>query len=288
MSLTTDQVSRFRRDGYVAVPQFYSSREVRALQAEVQRLKREGKLRNVATEGDGKTSSGQQKNLQLCPMYSHSDLFRAVPFDPKVISAISTLIGDPFILHLDQVFLKPGGDGMGTSWHQDNAYFQIRDPMKGTAMWIAAHDATVANGTMHVIPRSFLEKYEHKRDPFSDHHIRCWPPEEKEAAIELPAGGVLFFCYGTAHCTKKNSTDKERAGLAFHFLHAEYATDDLIAADRDYRPYITGPKATGGMREYGVQVAGTWDQEVEHAAEEREEALTAKTQSREEESGSKK
>ena len=40
------------------------------------------------------------------------------------------------------------GDGIGTNWHQDNAYFKIRDPMRGTAMWIAAHDATIANGTI--------------------------------------------------------------------------------------------------------------------------------------------
>ncbi len=266
MKLSQQQVDTFRTNGCVAVPEFYSRQEVRAIQNDIERLKREGLLRNVATEGDGKTSSSKQKNLQLCPMYSHSTLFRALPFDPKVIEAISTLIGEPFILHLDQVFLKPGGEGMGTSWHQDNAYFQIRDPMKGTAMWIAAHDATIANGTMHVVPGVFREQFEHKRDPFSDHHIRCWPPEEREMPIELPAGGVLFFCYGTPHCTKGNKTNNERAGVAFHFLHADYAKDDLIADDRDYRPYLTGPKATGGQREYGTKIAGTWDKEVQKAA----------------------
>src|SRR5262249_15142875 len=40
---------------------------------------------------------------------------------------------------------------------------------------------------------------------------------------------------------------------------------DLIAPDRDYRPYLTGPEATGGLREYGVEVAGTWEREVERA-----------------------
>jgi hypothetical protein len=29
------------------------------------------------------------------------------------------------------------------------------------------------------------------------------------------------------------------------------------------RPYLTGPPATGGLREYGVTVAGTWEQQVE-------------------------
>lgn len=269
MGLSENQVRQFREQGFVALPQFFDARETRAIQSEVQRLQRIGKLRNVATDGDGRTPATAQRNLQLCPMYRHSTLFRALPFDGKVIEAVSGLVGEPILLHLDQVFLKPGGDGVGTNWHQDNAYFKIRDPMRGTAMWIAAHDATIANGTLHVIPSAWREPLEHGRDPMSDHHIRCWPGEAESRAVpvELPAGGVVFFCYGTPHCTKANRTDRERAGVAFHFLHADYAKDDLLADDRDYRPYLTGSKATGGVKEYGVKVAGTWESEVAKAAQ---------------------
>ncbi|MBI4551213.1 MAG: phytanoyl-CoA dioxygenase family protein [Candidatus Latescibacteria bacterium] len=267
MIFTRPDIQQFREQGYVIKPKFFNKREVAALQAEVVRLKDNGFLRNVATDGDGKTHSTALRNLQLCPMYRHSTFFRALPFKPKVIQAVSELLGDPTILHLDQVFLKPGGDGMGTHWHQDNAYFKISDPMKGTAMWIAVHDATVVNGTLHVIPGSYREAYEHSRDPYSDHHIRCYPPEERAVPVELPAGGVIFFCYGTAHCTRENKTDRERAGVAYHFLRVDYAQPNLIEPDRDYRPYLTGPLATGGVKEYGVRVAGTWKEEVERAVQ---------------------
>ena len=265
MILSQNEVTHFKTHGYVAKPGFFSDRETQALQAEIDRLMEVGALRNVATEGDGTTSSSSMRNLQLCPMYNHSDLFRALPFQPDVVSAISQLIGEPYILHLDQVFLKPGGDGMGTNWHQDNAYFKISDPLKGTAVWIAVHDATIVNGTMQVIPGSYKTAYEHSRDPYSDHHIRCYPPEEHADTIELKAGGALFFCYGTAHCTGHNRTDKARAGIAFHFLHADYAPERLIEDGRDYRPFVTGPQATGGATEYGVRVEGTWESEVEKA-----------------------
>jgi hypothetical protein len=265
MVFTPEEIRQFRAHGYVAKAPFFTGRETAALQAEIDRLLRIGRLRNVATEGDGKTPSKTLRNLQLCPMYQDSTLIRALAFHPRVVSAISALIGDPFILHLDQVFLKPGGDGVGTNWHQDNAYFKIRDPMKGTAMWIAIHDATVENGTMHVVPDSFKEAYEHSRDPYSDHHIRCYPPEERAVPVELPAGGVLFFCYGTAHCTGPNRTDRPRAGVALHFLHADYAAPEWLKEDRDYRPYITGPRATGGLAEYGERVEGTWADEVDKA-----------------------
>jgi phytanoyl-CoA hydroxylase len=268
MILRPEQVRQFRDVGYVAAPEFFDQREVAAMQAEIARLTREGFLRNVATEGDGKTPSTSMRNLQLCPMYRHSPLFRALPFDPRVTEAVSQLIGDPVVLRLDQVFLKPARDGMGTNWHQDNAYFRISDPLKGTAMWIAIHDATVANGTIHVIPSSFKEEYPHSRDPHSDHHIRCYPPEERAVALELPAGGVAFFCYGTAHCTLGNKTDKDRAGVAFHFIHADYAHEDSsmrVTPESGYFPVLTGPQASGGLNEYGVRVADTWGSEVERA-----------------------
>lgn len=273
MQFTPEQINQFKEQGYLAVPEFWNADEVRAMQLELKRLQDDGLLNNVATDGDGKTTSSSKANLQLCPMYHKTNFYRAMPFAPKVIEAIRQLIGDPFLLHLDQVFLKPGRHGAGTNWHQDNAYFKISDPLKGTAMWTAVHDATEANGTMRIIPSSFKETYEHSRDPDSNHHIRCYPPEERARLIELPAGGVLFFAYGVAHATGANNTDRERAGVALHFLRADYAQDELIDPNRETRPYLTGPNATGGEREYGVKVAGTWEQEVERVLSGEREAV---------------
>jgi ectoine hydroxylase-related dioxygenase (phytanoyl-CoA dioxygenase family) len=265
MYFSQQQLDRFQTEGYIAIPDFWNKLETTAIQNEISRLKRDGLLRNVATEGDGKTPSTARQNLQLCPMYNKSDFVRAMPFSDKVTRAVSELIGDPVLLHLDQVFLKPACSGAGTNWHQDNAYFKITNPLKGTAMWTAVHNATVANGTLHLVPGSFRQVYEHSRDPESDHHIRCYPPEEQAVPVELPAGGVVFFCYGMAHCTLGNNTAKERAGLALHFLNADYV--NLTVKDVfDIKPYLTGPLATGGLAEYGVKVKDTWPEQVERLA----------------------
>ena len=254
-------INQFRNDGYTSLPQLFTEGEIKVLQREVERFRQLGLGRNVRTDGDGETHSQAETNYQVIPLYDKSDLIRAMPFEPKVLDLVTQLIGNPFLLHLDQLFLKPAGRGTGTDWHQDNAYFKIADPTKGVAMWVALHDATIANGTLHVIPGSFREQYDHFRDPYSDHHIHCRPPEERAVAIEVPAGGAAFFCYGCAHCTKDNTTDRERAGIAFHFLNADYASPDLLSGERA-RPFLTGPRATGGFREYGVTVAGTWPAEV--------------------------
>jgi ectoine hydroxylase-related dioxygenase (phytanoyl-CoA dioxygenase family) len=263
MQFTAQQIEHFRIHGYLAVPNFWDEHEVQAMRTELERLKRDGLLRNVATEGDGKTHSQTVMNLQLCPMYPHSEFFRAMPFSPKVAEAVRQLIGDPVLLHLDQVFLKPGRHGAGTNWHQDNAYFKIGDPLKGTALWTAVHDANEANGTMRIVPDAFREQLEHTRDPQSDHHIRCYPDESKAVLVELPAGGALFFAYGTPHATGANNTDHERAGVALHFINAEVSQEAVGGFEPGKRPYLTGPEASGGQNEYGARVAGTWEQEVE-------------------------
>lgn len=257
-ALSKPCIDQFQRDGYTAVNDFFTSEEIDAMRAELDRFKVEGLLRNVATEGDGETHSQTSQNLQICPIAPKSPFYRALQFHPKVIDAVTSLIGDPIVFYLDQIFLKPPKTGMGTNWHQDNAYFKISDPTKGTAMWVALHDATVANGTIHVIPGSHMTPFDHGRDPYSDHHIRCDVPEEQAVPIELPAGGVAFFNYGVAHSTKTNATDHERAGLALHFLNTAFIPEKKPHSFT----HLTGPDATGGRSEYGEVIEGTWPSHV--------------------------
>ncbi|MEE2658236.1 MAG: phytanoyl-CoA dioxygenase family protein [Candidatus Latescibacterota bacterium] len=262
--LTAEHVAQFRDQGWTCLPGLFDDREVAALQAEVARFQGEGLVRNVRTDNDGETHSEKEINFQLIPLFDKSDLMRALPFDPRVVNGISALIGDPFLLHLDQMFLKPAKQGTGTAWHQDNAYFKISDPLRGTAMWVAIHDAHVGNGTLQLLPGSHRHSFPHERDPYSDHHITFTPPDDAEPiSVEVKAGGAAFFCYGTAHCTGDNPSDKSRAGVAFHFLHGDYAHDDLVAPDRNTRPFVTGPEAQGGIAEYGIAVGDSFGTEVE-------------------------
>ena len=258
--LTPEQVRHFRDNGYVAVEHLFGQAELSAMLAELERFKREGLGRNVVTEGDGKTPSSSDVNYQIIPLNDKSALFRALPFHEGVLAAVGQLIGEPFARMLDQIFLKPAHSGVGTDWHQDNAYFKIDDPSRGTAMWIALHDATLENGTLHVVPNSHLEVFEHERDPGSDHHIHMVVDDERAVPVVVPAGGAVFFNFGIAHATKRNNSDHERAGLAYHFLRTDYVEPGH--RDRWQLVELVGPEASGGEREYGVRVAGTWEDEV--------------------------
>ncbi|MDX9976333.1 MAG: phytanoyl-CoA dioxygenase family protein, partial [FCB group bacterium] len=118
MVFSEQQMREYREIGYTTVRDFFTKREVEALRAELERFKDEGLLHNVSTDGDGKTHSKTAANLQVIPLFDKSMLYRALPFHPKVVSAITELVGEPAMLHLDQIFLKPAQHGKGTSWHQ--------------------------------------------------------------------------------------------------------------------------------------------------------------------------
>ncbi len=231
------EIDHFRTHGWVIAPDFWNQSELAAMRDSLDKLMNQGKLRNVATAGDGTTPTEVDTNLQLVPMAPHSEFFACMAHAEKARMAVAALIGAPFRLHLDQVFLKPPRVGTGTNWHQDNAYFHIRNPLRGVAMWTAVHDANTASGTLKVIPDVFTKKMKHTRDPMSDHHIRCFPDEAQSITLELKAGSVVFFCYGTPHTTTDNQSAYPRAGIAIHYLHhgevesavGGYPERDLVA-----------------------------------------------------------
>ncbi len=267
--LTPTQLADQRRLGYAIDPRFFSTGEVALMRAELDRLMAAGEVRNVATQataGAGATAAGPAMNLQICPLSPRSPTLRALPFAKKLVTQAHAILGTDLFLRLDQIFIKPARHGTGTSWHQDNAYFRdCADALchRGLGMWIALHDASLANGTMHVIPRAFAATGAHQRDPGSDHHIHLAtrPDEALAVPIEIPAGGVLFFNYGVPHCTKANTTDAARAGLAIHVQDLALRTAEL-AADGWPHPILCGPGADGGLEIYGEDQRGQWESMV--------------------------
>ncbi|HAR65097.1 MAG TPA: hypothetical protein DCR55_02655 [Lentisphaeria bacterium] len=260
MAFSAADLQQFDEQGYVICHSFFNDKEVAAMQAELARLVADGLLRNVATEGDGTTHSTTQFNLQICPLAPHSEVFRALPFCTKVRTAVHELLRADFLIHLDQIFLKPAGHGAGTGWHQDDNYFRTGIPTAGTGMWIAVHDAMVENGTMHIVPGVHEIARPHTRDLGSDHHVTCLVDENQDTVIpvEMKAGSALFFNFGVPHCTKGNTTENDRAGLALHFLKESFR--DQAGARLKNRPSLWGPDYDAGLAEYGTSQDGAWEQ----------------------------
>ena len=209
--------SQFRQEGYCIVPNFFDKQEVWAMQGELARLEAEGLGRNTMPAGFEKV------NLQFRRLDEASALFHALFYHPPVIDAVSALIGEPLRLWLDQIYLKPAHVGQGNVWHTDNTCFQVPDATKGAGMWIALHDASRANGTLELIPRSFcLPEVAERQGIMSDYAFMLSLIDETQAvAAEMEAGGAVFFNFATFHCTRDNVSPTPRGALALHFIQSD-------------------------------------------------------------------
>jgi len=248
--ITDAHVAEFKANGFTKIDNFWSKEELGIIEDALETVFYKGKMKNVATENDGETHTIEDRNLQLCPLMPEHPVFECLPFVTKVGKAISKLIveneNENANCYLSQTFWKPPRNGLGTGWHQDNAYFKLSDGRKGTAMWTAVHDANAANGTLHLIPKKDSEVLPHVRDLSSDHHITCKDVinEGNAVPMEVSAGGVVFFNCNVPHSTKVNTTDKPRAAVAYHFVSSEVYKERQFSLPEgaEYStPIIRGP-----------------------------------------------
>ena len=144
--LSNEQVEQFKREGYTIDPEYFPGREARAMRLEMERLEKAGLGRNALPP------SSRQENILFRALDEASPLYRALPFNDGLLADLSRLIGDPVVLWLDQIVLKPPRVGAGNIWHEDNARFKVPEVGRGVGIWIALHESTLANGTLEIVP----------------------------------------------------------------------------------------------------------------------------------------
>ena len=207
------EAARFRATGVLHKPRFFTGEEAAAMRRCVETLQRRGLMGNILRDA-------QTENLQMAWLSHHSRLFQVLPWEGRVAAALRRLLPSDDVdagveVHYDQLFLKPAVTGAGTAWHADQAYFKLRRPERGVALWIALPNSTVANGTLHTAPwREGQPDLAHRQDPEQHGHELTLDgeaiPLSSATPAELPPGGVCFFGYGVPHCTLPNPTANPR------------------------------------------------------------------------------
>lgn len=154
----------------------------------------------------------------------------AMAWHPNLQRVVSRLLEAEPELFADQALSKPPGIGREKPWHQDHAFFNLPmgTPIVGT--WTALDAATLENGCMHVKPGT------HKEGPVVHFRRRDWQicddhlDLNRDVAVPLPPGGVLFFDGLMHHGTPANRSESRRRALQFHFIPA--GTERIEQEDR--------------------------------------------------------
>ena len=173
---------------------------------------------------------------------------------PRLIAALTALIGPNLRLHGSKINLKSAGFGSPVEWHQDWAFYpHTNDDV--LAVGVMLDDMKEENGPLLCIPGSQVgPTYDHHQDGHFVGAIdaaSCDIDYDKSVAITGTAGACSFHHVRTLHASGPNVSDRDRRLLLFQIAAAD-AWDirgmDRIGSWAEYEKTIIAGEATNEPR----------------------------------------
>lgn len=151
---------------------------------------------------------------------------RSMLFGSVMAEICQRTLGDDAYFFLDQFVVKAPDGGLPFSWHQDSGYVIGQNgPISHKpylTCWCPLDDATVENGTVHVIPGSHLSGLQ-SHDWDARNGDLAVQVREEGVAVSAPAGSVVAFSSLLLHATGANVSDRAR-----RVYLAQYTAEPLV------------------------------------------------------------
>ncbi len=232
--LSPDQLARFERDGFVAVPGFLPSGQVARLRAFAAELERApevpGGIRKYYDEERRRDGVVLLSRIEYFRRF-HAGL-RALLETGLLRAALTQLLGEPPLLFKEKINLKPPG-GSGFEPHQDaQAGWDAYCALHLTAV-VAIDAATPASGCLELAPGA------HRRGLLGARWRPLAGPEL--AGLDFrpepcEPGDALFFGSYVPHRSAPNRTDRSRRIL--------YLTYNPASQGDHYERYFADKRAS--------------------------------------------
>jgi phytanoyl-CoA hydroxylase len=234
-SLSSEQIQHFREHGYVIVPEVLTKAEIDRYLTRA----REIALGDVPEEAANRLVKDISFAKGLSPMpedperalwkIMNPDRFDPVMAEcmrfPKVIDAVSSLIGDDLMAFLLMFIYKPPGVPESLHpFHQDAAYFSFGPQDQCLGVWIPLDPVNADNGSLCIVPgsHSLPVKNLEMKDGINFGALATVGAEEdpslleKAITLELPPGDCVLFNTRLLHRTRGNQTDGHRRVVTLH------------------------------------------------------------------------
>jgi hypothetical protein len=146
----------------------------------------------------------QEEDLARCPL-AYDPFFLGMALNPMVLALVRKLLGEHFILHLQNgIINQPGRKHHQTSWHRDLPYqdFVCSVPLAVSAL-VCLDDFEAETGGTLLLP------FSHRLD-----HLPSAEYLDRHAVVaQAKAGSVLVFNAMTYHRAGVNRSGRVRRGL---------------------------------------------------------------------------
>ena len=210
--VSRELIEKFRRDGFVVVPDLLTEQELEKFGAAVDRAVRD-RARNDHRKLEDK-SPYEQSFTQCMNLWEDHPEVLPLTFHPKISEVATILIGVPALrLWHDQALYKDAG-GRYTEPHQDQPYWPMDETDTLTA-WIPFDGSTHETGCMGYVPGSHLVGLRKFVNIFTaDERVKILEEPEISGVppvyVEVPRGAVAFHHGLTVHLAKPNRSNRTR------------------------------------------------------------------------------
>ena len=215
--ISQQQIEDYNTNGFVAPLDIYSEDEISGIRTYFDDL-----LERVIAEG-GNSYSISSAHLKYGPVYD-------ILSEPRIIEAVSDLLGDNVVGWGSHFFCKMPGDGQAVAWHQDASYWPL-SPSKALTVWLAIDKADQENTCMKFISGSHHFGHLTYRPSNPDEHNvlnqTIDNPEQFGSVVydELEAGQISIHSDLLLHGSEGNLSNRRRCGLTLRYCSADVRAD---------------------------------------------------------------
>ena len=242
------QLSMFKEDGFVAVPQFCNSVELSSIESALTHFI-DNKISHLPQEEVFYEDKANPESLkQIQRLHEHDEFFAAF-FEGKPRQLAEELLNESVVRKNMQYFNKPPGIGKATPAHQDGQYFML-EPCHALTMWMALDPVDEGNGCVRYLRgshRDGLRPHGRTNTLGFSQGIVDFGKEESREEVPCPAqpGDLLAHHALTIHHADANlSPTRSRRALGFIF-YGESAREDMDAHEEYQRSLAEELKVSG-------------------------------------------
>jgi ectoine hydroxylase-related dioxygenase (phytanoyl-CoA dioxygenase family) len=217
VSLTPDQISFYRQNGFLAIDAITSQDEVAWMRGIYDDLfaRRVGREEGNQFDLAGTDEEGKEAALpQILGPSDYAPELKAAQCQVNALHIARQLLGAEADGGGDHAILKPALIGAETPWHQDEAYWDPATAYNSISIWIPLQEATLENGCMWFVPGSHMFEVQPHHPINNDPRIHGLEIDEADVstavACPIPAGGATIHHCRTLHYTGPNRSDQPR------------------------------------------------------------------------------
>ena len=219
--LTDDELTHYREQGFLVIPDFLTGEEVDELESAVLECidRRRGAMGFDGERYGGVPAHASTQLVHLMNPFTDTPRIRKFSTDPRLAELTRTLEGiDTIRLYQDMIAVKPAWGGP-TGFHMDVPRISFTSD-HAVSYWFPLVDATLHNACLYYLPGLHRQKRADARDVYGTDALHSIDPswvEVEPVAAPCPRGGVVLHEGYAPHGTNGNMSPRPRP--AFVITH---------------------------------------------------------------------